>query len=240
MEKNNNNHNGKVNGGRNPRLKGEVMHRHAESIRMVTIGSVSHKIPFLVFKLTVDVIFGVLGSILTLILAIFFYIPIRRETGGSLFFRQKRIGIHGKTFYIYKFRTMKANGASNQKMKNEVKGPAFKIADDPRVTPFGKFLRRTSIDEIPQFINILKGDMSVVGPRPPLPEEVDQYDAAFYKRLSIRPGVTGYWQVTSRNNTTHFDQIYHDDMYYLENAGILLDVKIMANTPRVMVTMHGR
>jgi exopolysaccharide biosynthesis polyprenyl glycosylphosphotransferase len=156
-------------------------------------------------------------------------ILIKLEDGGPVLFKQERVGRNGRLFSCYKFRTMVIN-AEELKEKlmtlNEQDGPVFKIKNDPRVTNIGRFLRKTSLDELPQFINVLFGDMSIVGPRPPIPSEVKQYERNLIRRLSINPGITCIWQVSGRNNIP-FDRWMEMDMEYIDNWSLALDFKII-------------
>jgi lipopolysaccharide/colanic/teichoic acid biosynthesis glycosyltransferase len=191
-------------------------------------------------KRLIDLLLCLPGIALYCFLHLIFGPIIRYQTGGcSPLFYQERLGKNGKPFQLVKFRTMSAAPLPSDAV-NEVSGPAFKIKNDPRIIPIGRFLRRTSLDEVPQFLNVLKGDMSVVGPRPPLTGEVADYEAPIYKRLRVQPGITGYWQVTSRKSTTSFDQIFQDDLYYLSHASLFLDLYIIVMTPIVMLRGEGR
>jgi exopolysaccharide biosynthesis polyprenyl glycosylphosphotransferase len=162
---------------------------------------------------------------------------IRLDSRGPIIFRQTRVGANGRTFEMYKFRSMYED--AEQQLEeirnlNEVDGPIFKMKDDPRVTPVGRILRRASLDELPQFWNVLRGDMSLVGPRPPLPSEVSQYMEWHKKRLEVRPGMTGLWQVSGRSLTS-FDEQCLLDIYYIENWSLWLDFKILIRTiPEVL------
>ncbi|MBU0671469.1 MAG: sugar transferase, partial [Candidatus Margulisbacteria bacterium] len=151
------------------------------------------------------------------------------------------VGLDGKTFRMYKFRSM-IRDAENEfpqlEPLSEVAGNLFKIKDDPRITPLGKFMRRWSIDEFPQLINVLLGDMSLVGPRPPLPREVGKYTAWHKKRLRVRPGITGAWQVSGRS-LLPFDDMVRLDIYYIENWSLWLDLKILLRTIPVVLTGSG-
>ncbi|RDX01515.1 hypothetical protein UR08_07675 [Listeria kieliensis] len=162
------------------------------------------------------------------------------EPKGSIFFKQIRVGKAGKTFEIYKFRTMKMD-AEKELQKylelNEVSGPMFKIKKDPRITRIGKILRKTSIDELPQLLNVLKGDMALIGPRPPLPREVEVYTAYDKQRLQITPGCTGMWQVSGRN-TLSFHEMVELDLFYIRNVSPSLDAKILCRT--VLVLFHPK
>lgn len=161
---------------------------------------------------------------------------------GNPIFSQIRIGKNGKAFRFYKFRSMVVNaedmlaGLQNQ---NEMSGPAFKMKNDPRITRVGRFIRKTSLDELPQLWNILKGDMSFVGPRPPLPNEVKQYTEEQKKRLSVTPGLTCYWQVQPSRNDLSFDEWFELDMQYLHERSIGTDIKIIFQTILVVLHMEG-
>lgn len=183
---------------------------------------------------------------LTLLLPFFVLIYILifiDDPHASPIFRQKRVGRHGEEFTMYKFRTMVANAeALKEKLaaQNEMDGPVFKIKDDPRITRVGKFLRKTSIDELMQLFNVLKGDMSFVGPRPPLPEEVAQYNDYQRLRLVVTPGLTCFWQTTDDRNDVSFDEWVEMDIQYIESRTFWLDLKIIARTVRVVITREGR
>ena len=158
---------------------------------------------------------------------------IKLTSPGPVFFRQERCGVNGRRFILYKFRSMVVD--AEEKLKelrhlNEAGGPVFKLTNDPRFTPIGRWLRRLSIDELPQLINVLKGEMSLVGPRPPIPQEVAQYEPWQIRRLSMRPGITGFWQVNGRSRITDFDQWVRLDLRYIDEWSLLLDVKIMLKT----------
>ncbi len=158
---------------------------------------------------------------------------VKLTSPGPVFFRQERSTLNHRSFFLYKFRTMYQDAESRLaelKKFNEMEGPVFKMQNDPRVTPLGKFLRKTSIDELPQLWNILCGQMSIVGPRPPLPAEVDDYDPWQRRRLSMRPGLTCLWQISGRNKITNFDQWMRLDLEYIDNWSIWLDMKIILKT----------
>ncbi len=166
---------------------------------------------------------------------------IKLEDGGPVLFKQVRVGRHGRLFKCLKFRTMVAN-AEEMKDKlmslNEQDGPVFKIKNDPRITKIGRFLRKTSLDELPQFINVILGDMSIVGPRPPVPSEVKQYERKLNRRLSINPGITCTWQVSGRNNIP-FDKWMEMDMEYIDNWSLMLDFIIILKTFKVVLKSDG-
>ncbi len=192
-------------------------------------------------KRAMDVLFsGILFLLLLLPMALIALV-IKLTSPGPIIFAQPRVGRGGKLFTAYKFRTMHA-GADDAKQDllhlNEATGPLFKIRNDPRITSVGKFLRRTSLDELPQFWNVLNGDMSLVGPRPPLPNEVAQYEDWHKRRLDVSPGVTGLWQVSGRSELT-FDEMVMLDLYYIENWSPWLDVWIMLKTIPALLTARG-
>jgi exopolysaccharide biosynthesis polyprenyl glycosylphosphotransferase len=182
-------------------------------------------------------IFDILGSLAGLfLLGISFpvFAPLIKITSkGPVFFTQLRVGRNGKRFYMFKYRSMNADAEERKKElldKNELEGAVFKMKDDPRVTPVGKLMRRFSIDELPQFINVFRGDMSLVGTRPPTPEEVYSYQKWHYRRMSIRPGITGLWQVSGRNKIQNFNEIVKLDLKYIDSWSIWLDIKILLRT----------
>ncbi len=162
--------------------------------------------------------------------------------GASPVFVQKRAGLGGKVFNFYKIRTMVADAeAQLDKLldKNEMEGPAFKMKEDPRITKIGRFLRKTSLDELPQLWNIFRGDMSFVGPRPPLPREVELYDEEHMKRLSVTPGITCYWQIQKNRNDMTVEEWFLLDRKYIEERGFWVDVKIILKTFGAVLGMEG-
>lgn len=189
------------------------------------------------FKRALDVTLATLGLLLSSPLMLLAAIAIKLDSPGSVFFRQVRVGEHGRLFTVFKFRSMR-EGAEEELEQllafNEASGPLFKMKDDPRRTRVGTFLRTTSLDELPQFFNILRGDMSLVGPRPGLPSEVEQYQPWHRQRLEVQPGLSGLWQVSGRSDLT-FDEMCLLDIYYIENWSLALDFVIMLRTlPRVL------
>jgi exopolysaccharide biosynthesis polyprenyl glycosylphosphotransferase len=170
-------------------------------------------------------------------------IAIKATDGGPIFFRQTRSGLNGREFHLLKFRSMVVDAEARLRElrdKNEMSGPVFKIADDPRVTRIGRFIRKTSIDELPQFWNVLVGDMSVVGPRPPLPAEVAQYERWQRRRLSVKPGITCIWQISGRNEID-FDSWMRLDLAYIDSWSLWLDLKIFLKTiPAVLLGKGAR
>lgn len=164
------------------------------------------------------------------------------DPGASPIFVQTRIGRDGKTFKFYKFRSMYADAEKRLEdllQYNEMEGPAFKIKDDPRITRVGKFIRKTSIDELPQLWNVLKGDMSIVGPRPALPREVEQYDDFARQRLLVQPGLTCYWQIQPQRNQLTFDEWVELDVKYIKERSFLTDWKIILATFGAVLGMNG-
>jgi len=162
--------------------------------------------------------------------------------GASPFFAQDRVGRDGKVFRFYKFRSMVPNAEAkleNLLDQNEMEGPAFKIKDDPRITRVGHFIRKTSIDELPQLWNILKGDMSIVGPRPPLPREVAQYNSYQLQRLYVTPGLTCYWQIQPHRNELTFDEWLELDIRYIQERSFITDWKIILKTFFAVLGMNG-
>ena len=188
---------------------------------------------YLFFKRLLDI----LGSIFALIIfsPVFLIVSILIKLDspeGSIIFAQDRNGLNGEVFKMYKFRSMVPNAEElleDLKHKNEMDGPVFKIKDEPRLTKVGKVIRKFSIDEFPQFVNVLKGDMSLVGPRPPIPREVESYSAYEMQRLYVKPGLTCYWQIGGRNSIG-FDEWMELDLKYISERSMLVDIKIILST----------
>lgn len=191
-----------------------------------------------------DIFFAtlILLFFLPLMVVISIVIVIDDPSAGP-FYRQIRVGRHGKEFYMYKFRTMRANA---DKMldkfveRNEMDGPVFKIKDDPRITRVGRYLRQLSLDELMQFFNVFKGDMTLVGPRPPLPREVKYYTDYQKLRLLVTPGITCTWQISRNRNDIPFEKWVDMDIEYIQTRTFWNDIKIMLKTPIVMLTATGR
>lgn len=195
------------------------------------------------FKRGFDILFSALVLIvLALPLAIIATIIVIDAPGASPIFVQKRIGKNGRTFNFYKFRSMVPHAEemlNTLLAKNEMDGPAFKIKNDPRITRFGRFIRRTSIDELPQLWNVLKGDMSLVGPRPPLPREVEQYNESQMQRLAVTPGLTCYWQVQPSRNSLSFDEWLALDMKYISERSFKTDFIVLCKTVSAVIGSEG-
>jgi exopolysaccharide biosynthesis polyprenyl glycosylphosphotransferase len=206
-------------------------------VPLVGVREVGFERGALLIKRGIDVVGAVVGLVLGAPLLALIGVAIRLDSPGPIVFRQTRVGTAGKTFEMYKFRSMREGAeAELEQLRelNEADGPIFKIRDDPRLTRVGRFLRRTSLDELPQFWNVLRGEMSLVGPRPPLPAEVTRYMEWHKKRLEVRPGMTALWQVSGRS-TLSFDEGVLLDIYYIENWSLWLDFKILLRTiPQVL------
>lgn len=193
-------------------------------------------------KRLLDITGSMFGIIILGIATIFVAPLIKLESPGSVFFGQTRIGKNGRKFTFYKFRSMYNDAEQRKKelmRKNEVKGLMFKLENDPRITRVGHFIRKTSIDELPQFWNVLRGDMSLVGTRPPTADEYERYEAKHKCRLSMTPGMTGLWQISGRSDIKDFDEVVKLDMQYIDNWSILKDIKILILTIRVVLTGKG-
>nr|WP_235603631.1 sugar transferase [Parageobacillus toebii] len=200
--------------------------------------AVNNKKGYLIAKRIMDICGALIGLICLSWLFLIVALLIKLEDPkGPVFFKQVRVGKDGKEFYMYKFRSMVTNAEELLESLlhlNEVTGAMFKMKDDPRVTKVGKFIRKTSIDELPQLWNVLKGDMSLVGPRPPLPREVAQYTEYDKQRLLVTPGCTGLWQVSGRNDLG-FDEMVELDLKYIRERSLLYDIRIILKTIKIMI-----
>jgi exopolysaccharide biosynthesis polyprenyl glycosylphosphotransferase len=219
---------------------------HSQVIRgmgvpRLALSQISQSSDKLVFKRLTDVVLSFVALVLLSPLFLVVALLIKLDDGGPVFFSQERMGQFGRTFYIHKFRSMSVD-AEAMKHKlihlNEMSGPVFKIAKDPRVTRMGAWLRKTSVDELPQLLNVLVGQMSLVGPRPPLVSEVNQYDAHHRRRLSVKPGITCLWQISGRN-TIDFGQWMDLDMAYIDTWSYLQDWKILLKTIPAVLRRRG-
>lgn len=194
------------------------------------------------FKRSIDIFSAITGLLIAAFLFPFVALKIKSQSPGPIIFSQPRVGENGRIFRCYKFRTMRVDAEkilSELAEKNEMSGAMFKVKSDPRIFPFGAFLRKTSLDELPQFWNVLKGEMSLVGTRPPLIDEVKQYEIQQRRRLSIKPGMTGLWQISGRNKINRFEDVVALDLKYIDNWSIWLDVKIILKTIRVVWQREG-
>jgi exopolysaccharide biosynthesis polyprenyl glycosylphosphotransferase len=190
-------------------------------------------------------ILDILGSMLLLAILspilVIITMLVALSSPGSIIYRQQRVGKGGRLFPFYKFRSMYRDADKRLDellAQNEKQGPIFKMRQDPRITPVGRFLRKYSLDELPQLFNVLKGEMSLVGPRPPLPREVEQYEDAAFRRLSVPPGITCLWQICGRSDTS-FDEWMALDALYVEQMSFWLDLKILMKTPTAVIRGDG-
>jgi exopolysaccharide biosynthesis polyprenyl glycosylphosphotransferase len=212
-----------------------------EGIPLIGIKQVSLNTLQRIITRLVDIVLSILGLVVGSPLWLFIAIAIRVTSAGPIVYRQTRVGLNGQHFITYKFRSMYQDADKRLvqlRSKNEVSGPLFKMKDDPRRTPIGTFLRETSLDEIPQLFNVLKGEMSLVGPRPPLPGEVAQYEEWQKNRLAIKPGLTGLWQVRGRSDLS-FDEGVLMDLYYIENWSLRLYFQILLRTIPAVLFRRG-
>ncbi|MBM7641769.1 sugar transferase [Streptococcus loxodontisalivarius] len=197
----------------------------------------------LFIKRAIDIVAALFGLLLTGLVALCIYPIVQKQSKGPLMFKQKRVGKNGKVFDIYKFRSMYLDAEERKKelmAQNELTSDhMFKMENDPRIFPFGQKIRDWSIDELPQFINVLKGDMSLVGTRPPTLDEYHKYELHHFKRLAMKPGITGMWQVSGRSNITDFEQVVSLDMSYIQNWSVWLDMKIILKTFAVVLKRDG-
>lgn len=186
-------------------------------------------------KRGMDVVGGLVGLLITGIIFIPIAIAIKLDSPGPIFFQQTRCSWLGKRFKILKFRSMQADAEKlKDQVENQAKGAIFKNENDPRITRVGRFLRKTSLDEFPQFWNVLKGDMSLVGTRPPTPDEVDSYEIPAWQRLNVKPGLTGEWQVNGRSEILDFEEIVKLDLRYQKNWSLLYDIKLILRTVAIL------
>ena len=210
--------------------------------KFLTFINVPHNTYALGVKKIIDIFGSLLGIIILSPLLITMAVLIKISSPGPVIYKQPRVGLRGRQFQLFKFRTMVANADELRKEleeMNEADGPAFKIADDPRVTKVGKFLRKTGLDELPQLFNILKGEMSLIGPRPPLPEETTQYERWQLRRLSVKPGLSCFWQVKPDRNSIKFEKWMELDLAYIDNWSLRLDFVILLKTIRTIFHKTG-
>jgi len=212
------------------------------SYKFLTFINVPHNTYALGVKKIMDIFGSLLGIIILSPVMILMGILIKTSSPGPIIFKQPRVGLRGRQFQLYKFRTMVVNADELKKELedlNEADGPAFKIADDPRVTKIGKFLRKTGLDELPQLFNVLKGEMSLIGPRPPLPEETTQYERWQLRRLSVKPGLSCFWQVKPDRNSIKFEKWMELDLAYIDNWSLRLDFVILLKTIKTIFHKTG-
>ncbi len=225
-----------------PHLKARLLLEELEGIPLLTF-TTTPAAPFPMFlKRLMDILVSALLLVLLLPLMLVIALAIRLTSRGPVLFRQTRCGLNGRRFTLLKFRTMVPDAERRMEEVahlNEVEGPAFKSRRDPRVTAVGRLLRRLSLDELPQLLNVLKGDMSLVGPRPPIPEEVERYQRWQRRRLSMKPGLTGLWQVSGRAAIDDFDRWIELDLAYIDHWSLGLDLKILLKTLPAVLTARG-
>lgn len=211
-------------------------------VTLITPKDIKMKKGVFLFKRLVDILAGATGLVLSLPIFLIVAIAMKKEElNGPIFFSQTRVGKNGKTFKMYKIRSMCVDAEEKLEFlleQNEVEGAMFKMKEDPRVTKVGKFIRKKSIDELPQFWNVLIGDMSLVGPRPPLPREVAKYNQYDHQRLLVKPGCTGLWQVSGRNDL-HFKEMVDLDILYIRQMSVANEIKIIFKTVWIMIKPNG-
>ncbi|MEO0536409.1 MAG: sugar transferase [Cyanobacteria bacterium P01_A01_bin.123] len=191
-------------------------------------------------KRTLDVLGALVGLTIVGLMFIPIAIAIKIDSAGPIFYSQTRYGLQGKPFKIWKFRSMVQSADTlKHRVENKAQGLIFKNEDDPRITRVGRFLRKTSLDEFPQFLNVLKGDMSLVGTRPPTADEVAQYAPHHWQRLAVKPGMTGQWQVSGRSQIKDFEEIVKLDLEYQQSWSALYDLKLVFRTVQVLLTRQG-
>lgn len=209
---------------------------------MAVFNPTIHNDKAIALKRLMDIAGGLIGTIVSLPVILITAIPLLIESPGPLIFKQQRIGKNGRVFNIYKLRSMYVDAEERKKAlmeQNKMDGFMFKMDNDPRITKVGKVIRKTSIDELPQFWNVLKGDMSLVGTRPPTVDEFEQYESHHKRRLSLKPGITGMWQVSGRSDIQDFEEVVALDCEYIDNWSIGLDIKILFKTIGVVLTHKG-
>ena len=209
---------------------------------LLTFERTSHQLVFLLLKRVVDIILSFIGLIVLAPILGIIAVLVKSTSSGGVLFKQERCGLNGRPFVLYKFRTMVTDAEAQLdtlRRHNLMEGPAFKMANDPRITKLGAILRKFSLDELPQLWNVLKGEMSIVGPRPPLPQEVKQYDQWQRRRLSMRPGITCLWQISGRNNITNFNEWARLDLQYIDHWSPWLDFVILVKTLPVVILTRG-
>ncbi len=215
---------------------------HIQGIPTISKYMISINAAGMFYKRIVDFCFGLAGTVAFCLMYPFVALIIKLDSPGPVMFMQKRVGQNGRLFNIYKFRTMYMDAEARKRdlmRKNQMQGLMFKMENDPRITRMGRFLRKTSLDEVPQFINVLKGEMSLVGTRPPTLDEVNQYEAWHRRRISMKPGITGMWQVSGRNKINDFNQVVRLDLHYIDHWHFLTDIKIILQTIWVVLRRKG-
>lgn len=232
-----------VDGGEVPSESAERFRRLKEELGSEPIACIGNRVVYRFIKRAFDVVFS--AAVLIVFCWLFAIVAILIKVDdpkGPVFFKQERVGKDGKTFQMFKFRSMCVDAEEHLaelKELNEKTGPVFKIAEDPRITRVGKWLRKLSLDELPQFVNVLRSDMSIVGPRPALPSEVENYSDYQRQRLLVKPGITCYWQTRLNRDTITFDEWVVLDLLYIKKCSAWSDVKLIIQTVGVVLTAQG-
>ena len=222
-------------------LTRRVIVRELAGVPLITVKRVSLSLGNLVAKRVFDLLFATIGIVVGLPVWLLIAAAIRLESAGPVFYKQARVGQNGKPFHMFKFRSMCSDAderLAQLKAENEATGPLFKMRNDPRVTRCGSWMRTFSIDEFPQLLNVLRGEMSLVGPRPPLPGETAQYNRNHWRRMEVPPGMTGLWQVSGRSTLT-FDEMVRLDLYYIENWSVSFDLSLILRTIPAVLFARG-
>ncbi|MBM6948706.1 sugar transferase [Mordavella massiliensis] len=226
-------------------VKGENTHTFVENLTdyMVVTRTIKVADPRQLFvKRVMDIAGGIVGLLMTAVIAVIFGPVIYIQSPGPIFFSQKRVGRNGRIITIYKFRSMYPDAEERKKEleeKNKMQGLMFKVENDPRIIPIGHFMRKASLDEFPQFWNVLKGEMSLVGTRPPTVDEYEQYELHHKARLAMKPGLTGMWQVNGRSDIVDFEEVVRLDKQYITEWDIGLDIRILLQTVKIVITGKG-
>jgi exopolysaccharide biosynthesis polyprenyl glycosylphosphotransferase len=213
-----------------------------DGIPMLTVSSIPHDPAQLLVKRGLDLLGSLLGLVAASPVLLGCAIGVKLTSPGPVLFTQRRVGLNGRIFTLYKFRSMYQDAEERKRElagRNEMGGPVFKMKNDPRVTAVGRVMRKFSLDELPQLWNVLNGDMSLVGPRPPIPEEVHRYERWQRRRLSMKPGLTCLWQVNGRNRITSFEEWMRLDLRYIDTWSLKLDLKILLQTVPVVLLAKG-
>ena len=225
----------------NDNLGSDKKIREMAGLNVITFSTKFYKLSHVIAKRLMDIIGSIIGLVICGIVAIFL-VPQIKKDGGPAIFAQNRVGKNGRIFKFYKFRSMYIDAEERKQelmAHNTMSGGMFKMDNDPRVTPIGRFIRKTSLDELPQFWNVLRGDMSLVGTRPPTVDEYEKYTPEQKKRLSFKPGITGLWQVSGRSEITDFDEVVKLDVSYIDEWTIWSDIKILLKTIKVVFMRDG-
>jgi exopolysaccharide biosynthesis polyprenyl glycosylphosphotransferase len=218
---------------------------HVESIQHIptlVVNLIRINATGMLYKRVLDIGLGMAGTLVFTLLYPVVGLAIKLDSKGPVLFRQKRVGQHGRIFHVLKFRTMVADAEQHKQQlmeKNQMQGQMFKVENDPRVTRVGRFLRRTSLDEFPQFLNVLAGKMSIVGTRPPTVDEVEHYDHWHHRRITLKPGITGLWQISGRNQITDFNEVVKLDLQYIDQWRFRNDLAIIARTVLIVMQRKG-